>query len=94
MTRYFIILAAVLVGVLIGWLLSRPKKPAADEVLVEEKNPLSVWPFIAALVVLALGLFYLSGMDRSSIESNYSPAVIDGNAINPGHFDQNKTDQD
>ena len=38
MTKYLIIAAAVLVGALIGWVLSRPKNPAADEVLVEEKS--------------------------------------------------------
>lgn len=88
MTRYLIILAAILAGALIGWFLARPKKPAADEVLVEEKKPLNLWPFIAALAVLAVGLFFLAGLNRSGIETTYSPAVIEGDAINPGGFDQ------
>jgi len=94
MTRYLIILSAVLAGVLIGWLLSRPKKPAADEVLVEDKPVTNLWPFVGGLIVLALGLFYLAGLNRAPIEGEYNPAVIDGGAINPGHFNQDHSGQD
>ena len=93
MTKYLIIAAAVLVGALIGWVLSRPKNPAADEVLVEEKKPINLWPFVGGLIVLALGLFFLAGQNRAPIEGEYSPAVIDGGVINPGHFDQDDQDQ-
>ena len=88
MAKYLIIAAAVLVGALIGWVLSRPQKPAADEVLDEEKKPMNLWPFVGGLIVLALGLFFLAGQNRASIEGEYNPAVIDGGTINPGHFDQ------
>ena len=93
MTKYLIIAAAVLVGALIGWVLSRPKKPAADEVLVEDKQPMNLWPFVGGLIVLALGLFFLAGQNRAPIEGEYNPAVIDGGVINPGHFDQDDQDQ-
>ena len=88
MTKYLIIAAAVLVGALIGWVLSRPKNPAADEVLVEEKKPINLWLFVGGLIVLALGLFFLAGQNRAPIDGEYNPAVIDGGEINPGHFDQ------
>ena len=93
MTKYLIIAAAVLVGALIGWVLSRPQKPAADEVLVEEKKPMNLWPFVGGLIVLALGLFFLAGQNRAPIEGEYNPAVIDGGTINPGHFDQGDQNQ-
>ena len=93
MTKYLIIAAAVLVGALIGWVLSRPKKPAADEVLVEEKQPMNLWPFVGGLIVLAVGLFFLAGQNRAPIEGEYNPAVIDGRAINPGYFNDNDQDQ-
>ena len=93
MTKYLIIAAAVLVGALIGWVLSRPKNLAADEVLVEEKKPINLWPFVGGLIVLALGLFFLAGQNRTPIDGEYNPAVIDGGVINPGHFDQDNQDQ-
>ena len=96
MTKYFILLAAVLVGALIGWVLSRPQNPAADEVLVDEKKPMNLWPFVGGLIVLAVGLFFLAGQNRAPIDGEYNPAVIDGGTINPGYFnqdDQNQHDQ-
>ena len=87
MTRYLIIIGAVLVGAFIGWILSKPKKAAADTVL-EEQRPLTIWPFVGAFVALMLGLLVLSDFNRASIDSDYQPAVIDGDKIKPGQFEK------
>ena len=96
MTRYLIILAAILAGALIGWLLARPKPPHADEVLVDATQKAAWWrqviPWIAGFAVLMAGLFLLADYERAPKESAYQPAVIEGDQINPGRFEQEEAE--
>jgi hypothetical protein len=86
MTRYYIIAAAVLVGVIIGFLMSPRRKSARETVLVEEKPPINLVPWIAGILTLMLGLYLISDDTRAPIDAEYRPsALIDGELV-PGTF--------
>ena len=86
MSRYLLIALAIVVGGLIGWWLSRRDK-AGETTLVEEKKQLQIWPWIAGITVLILGLFILASHERADISSSYQPATITNGDIKPGQFD-------
>ena len=86
MTRYAIIGLAVLVGVLIGWFLSRPKKAADETVVVEARQPYWYLPWLGGLSVLVVGLFLLADPHRASKDTTYKPASIENGQIKPGTF--------
>ena len=91
MSRYLVILAALIVGIGLGILMSKLKnKSAAETVLVEEKPPLNLWPWVAGMLTLLVGLYLISDETRAPINAGYNPAIIkDGNLI-PGGFDEDK----
>lgn len=86
MTRYALIALAVLVGVFIGWLISRPKKAADETVFVDARQPYWYLPWAGGLAVLIIGLFLLADHHRSPKEKTYNPAVIENGQIKPGTF--------
>ena len=86
MTRYAIIAAALLVGVFIGWLLSRPKKASDETIVVEKKQPYWYLPWLGGLAVLMIGLFFLADPMRAPIDTKYAPATLKDGAIKPGQF--------
>ncbi len=86
MTRYGIIAAAILVGVFIGWIISRQKPAASDEVLVEQKPMLKLLPWIATVITLMVGLYFLSDRTSAPISTEYQPAIIKDGVLKPGQF--------
>lgn len=88
MSRYIVILAALVVGIGLGLLMSRFKsRPAADTVLVEEKPPLNLWPWVAGVLTLLVGLYLISDDTRAPIDAGYKPAIIKDGTVVPGGFD-------
>ena len=86
MTRYVVILLAILVGAAVGLILAR-RRAKADTTLVEEGKAKSLLPWLAGLVVLLIGLFLLADYERSPVDSEYQPARLEDGEIKPGEFD-------
>ena len=86
MSRYVVILLAVLAGAAIGLFLAR-RKAKAEATLVEEGKSMSLAPWVAGLVVLVIGLFLLADHQRSPVNSEYRPAKVEDGVIQPGGFD-------
>ena len=87
MTRYAIMLLAVLVGAAIGILLARRGRKS-ETTLVEDKPAISLIPWAAGIAVLVIGLFLLADHERSPKDADYKPATIEGGEIKPGKFNQ------
>ena len=86
MSRYAVIILAILVGGAVGLYLARRNAKAATTLVEEGKSP-SLVPWIAGLVVLVVGLFILADHQRSPVESEYRPARVEDGVIQPGGFD-------
>ena len=86
MSRYAVIILAILVGGAVGLYLARRNAKAATNLVEEGKSP-SLVPWIAGLVVLVVGLFILADHQRSPVGSEYRPAQIRDGEIAPGGFD-------
>lgn len=87
MSRYLVMLLAVLIGAAIGlWLARRNRQ--SETTLVEEKPPRSLLPWVAGLTVLIIGLMLIANHERASIDTDYRPATIDNGSIRPGQFNQ------
>ena len=93
MTRYAILAAAVIVGVLIGWLLSRPKKAANETVFVDARQKYWYLPWLGGSAVLLIGLFFLADPNRAPKDSRYNPATIKDGVIKPGTFTEDDADE-
>ena len=89
MTRYAVIFLAILVGAAVGLYLARRNAKQAVT-LVEEGKSLSLVPWVAGLLVLLVGLFFLADYQRSPVDSDYRPAQIRDGEIQPGGFDSEK----
>ena len=88
MTRYYIIAAAVLTGVAIGWYLFREKKEAKDAVIVVDKKRWWLLPWLTGLAILMGGLFLLADDERASKESKYQPARLENGHLESGSFSE------
>lgn len=90
MSKYLVILAAVLVGVLIGMIMARLKsKPASNEtVYVDERPPINLIPYAAGIAVLLIGFYLISDGTRAPISSEYKPASLENGVLKPGQFDE------
>ena len=87
MTRYALIAAALLVGVFIGWLMSRPKKSADDATIyVDQKHPYWVLPWVGGIAVLVIGLFFLADPTRAPIDTTSAPATLKDGQVTPPQF--------
>jgi hypothetical protein len=89
MTRYLIIAAAILVGVLLRFLIARHRKPASETILVEEK-PLHLIPWVAGILTLLIGLYLISDDTRAPIDAEYHPSVLIDGELVPGNFDDSE----
>lgn len=94
MTRYAIIGLALMVGIFIGWLLSRPRKAADETVFVDARQKYWYLPWVGGFTVLIIGLFLLADPSRAPKDSQYNPATIKDGVISPGTFTQDDTTQD
>ena len=92
MTRYGIIAAAVLVGVLIGWLMSRPRKASDETVYVEKKQPYWYLPWLGGIAVLLIGLFFLADPTRAPIDTQYAPATLKDGEVTAPKFNSSEGD--
>jgi hypothetical protein len=90
MSRYAVIAAAILTGVLIGYILSRPGRAADETVYVEKRQRYWYLPWLGGIMVLIVGLFLLADPTRAPKDSKYSPAVIKDGEIQPGQFSPKK----
>jgi uncharacterized membrane-anchored protein YhcB (DUF1043 family) len=90
MSRYAVIAAAILVGVLIGYVLSRPREAADETVYVEQNQRYWYLPWLGGIVVLIIGLLLLADPTRAPKNSDYAPAVIKDGEIQPGQFNPKK----
>ena len=97
MIRYIIIIAAILAVVLLIIVpIMRPRQSKMETTLVEDApaSSLRFWLSIRGIILLivitllSLGFFVLSGYDRSPINTQYDPAVIEDGIIRPGQFDE------
>ena len=90
MSEYLVILAAVIVGVLIGMIMARLKAtPAASEtVYVDERPPINLIPYAAGFAVLLIGFYLISDGTRAPISSEYKPATLENGVVKPGQFDE------
>ncbi len=92
MTRYAIMAAALLVGVLIGVVISRltnarrAKNPDEETIYVDQRQPYWYVPWLGGISVLVIGLFLLADPTRAPKDSTYAPAVIKDGQIQPGQF--------
>ena len=99
MTRYMLLAAALLVGVLIGLVLSRLNRaraahPEAETVYVDKPQPYWYLPWLGGITVLLVGLFLLADPTRAPKDSSYAPAVIKDGMIQPGQFTSTSTAED
>lgn len=86
MTKYAIILAALLVGIFIGWLLSRPRKAADETVFVDAHKRYWYLPWLGGIAVLFIGLFLLANPEKASKDARYNPAIIEDGTLKPSTF--------
>ena len=86
MTRYAIIAAAIIVGVLIGIIIARPRRAADETLYVDEKSRYWYLPWLGGITVLIVGLLLLADPTRAPKEAKYEPATINDGQITPGQF--------
>lgn len=91
MSRYLVIALAIVIGGLIGLWLSRRDK-SAETTLVDADSSKPLWPWLAGLAVLFVGLFMLASHERADIQKRYQPATLTNGDIQPGQFEQPQDD--